>query len=391
MNKVKIPYGRQSVTKSDIDSVVSVLKSDYITQGPVVPEFEKKVGQYVDSNYVVATNSATSALHIACLALGMESGDWLWTSPNSFVASSNCALYCGGKVDFIDINPETYNICPKALKHKLEVADKEGLLPKIVVPVHYAGQSSNMKEIHNLSKRYGFKIIEDASHAIGGKYQESWVGSCLYSDIAIFSFHPVKIITCGEGGMALTNNSETYELLQSYRSHGVTSNTSDMKNRPNKEIWNYQQINLGLNYRMTEICAALGHSQMNRLSDFISRRHKIANRYNEELIDFPVITPFQHNESYSSYHLYPIRLKLGEINLTQKEVYKYFHHNNIMVNIHYIPIYRHPYYEKIGFSKGYCPEAELYYQETISLPIYPDLTEAQQSKVINTLLEIINR
>ena len=385
-----IPYGKQNINQADIDSVIDVLQSDFLTQGPQVPLFEKKVSDYCDSKFGVAVNSASSALHIACLALGLERGDWLWTSANTFIASSNCALHCGAQVDFVDIDPRTYNMSVECLAEKLVLAEKEGKLPKIVIPVHMCGQSCDMAGIHELSQKYGFKIIEDASHAIGGKYKNKAIGSCHYSDISVFSYHPVKIITTGEGGMALTNNPELADRMQRYRCHGITSDASRMQPRPAKEIWNYQQIDLGFNYRMTDIHAALGLSQMNRLDKFVAKRHAIASEYEELLSNLPVTTPWQHPDSYSAFHLYIIRLKLDQISKTQRDVFSELYTAGIGVNLHYIPVYRQPYYEQLGFKAGYCPEAEKYYREVISLPMYSGLTCEQQVKVVNILRKVIN-
>lgn len=384
-----IPYGKQNINQADIDSVIDVLQSDFLTQGPQVPLFEKKVSDYCDSKFGVAVNSASSALHIACLALGLERGDWLWTSPNTFVASSNCALHCGAQVDFVDIDPRTFNMSVECLAEKLVLAEKEGKLPKIVMPVHMCGQSCDMAGIHELSQKYGFKVIEDASHAIGGKYKNKAIGSCHYSDISVFSFHPVKIITTGEGGMALTNNPELADRMQRYRCHGITSDASRMQPRPAKEIWNYQQIDLGFNYRMTDIHAALGLSQMNRLDKFVAKRHAIASEYEELLSNLPVTTPWQHPDSYSAFHLYIIRLKLDQISKTQRDVFSELYTAGIGVNLHYIPVYRQPYYEQLGFKAGYCPEAERYYAEVLSLPLYFGLTKLQQDQVVNALMGIL--
>jgi UDP-4-amino-4,6-dideoxy-N-acetyl-beta-L-altrosamine transaminase len=304
-----IPNGRQDISSADIESVIKILKSDFLTQGPVVPEFEKAVSQYVQVSFAVATNSSTSCLHIACMALGLGDGDSLWTSPNSFVASSNAALYCGAEVDFIDIDPNTYNMSIECLEEKLIQAEKLGKLPKIVMPVHFAGQSCEMKSIFNLSKKYGFKIIEDASHAIGASYMNKKVGSCEYSDITVFSFHPVKIITTGEGGIAVTNDPELAEKMIRHRSHGITNKHEFMFSRPEDEIWNYQQINIGYNYRMTEMQAALGLSQMSRLDEFVERRHQIAKKYDNAFEVCQIISPTQHPDTFSSYHLYPIRVR----------------------------------------------------------------------------------
>jgi UDP-4-amino-4,6-dideoxy-N-acetyl-beta-L-altrosamine transaminase len=384
-----IPYGRQDINQADIDAVVTVLRSDFLTQGPVVPAFEEVVADYCGAQYAVAVNSATSALHIACLALGVGKGDSIWTTPITFVASANCALYCGATVDFVDIDPRTYNLSVERLAEKLALAEKTGNLPKVVIPVHLCGQACDMVGIKALSQRYGFKIIEDASHAIGGKYKDEPIGNCRYSDIAVFSFHPVKIITTGEGGMAVTNDATFAKRMRLLRSHGVSSTAEDMQSRPAQEIWNYQQIELGFNYRMTDIQAALGLSQMQRLDEFITKRHVIAKRYDQLLSALPVLVPWPHADSYSSYHLYVIRLKLDEISKTQRQIYDALRAGKILVNLHYIPVYRQPYYEQMGFSAGYCPQAEQYYSEAISIPLYPGLTEAQQDRVVAVISEAV--
>ena len=387
---IKIPYGRQDINQADIDAVVAVLRSDFLTQGPVVPAFEKAVADYCGAQHAVAANSATSALHIACLALGVGKGDIVWTTPISFVASANCALYCGATVDFVDIDPRTFNLSVERLAEKLALAEKTGKLPKVVIPVHLCGQPCDMAAIHALSRRYGFKIIEDASHAIGGKYKGESIGNCRYSDITVFSFHPVKIITTGEGGMALTNAPALADRMLRYRSHGITSDASKMQPRPADEIWNYQQISLGFNYRMTDIQAALGVSQMTRLDEFVEKRQRIAKRYDDALAGLPLQIPWQHPDSYSSYHLYPIRLKLGEDEQTQRQVYDALHAAGINANLHYIPVYRQPYYEAIGFKAGYCPEAEQYHKETLSLPMFPGLTDSNQNDVVAAIREAVN-
>ncbi|MDC3262018.1 UDP-4-amino-4,6-dideoxy-N-acetyl-beta-L-altrosamine transaminase [Candidatus Pseudothioglobus singularis] len=384
-----IPYGKQDINQTDIDSVVSVLKSDFLTQGPQVPLFEKTVSEYCGVKYGVAVSNATAALHIACLALNLGPGDWLWTSPITFVATANCALYCGAQVDFVDIDPRTYNISVESLGNKLAQAKKDGKLPKIVAAVHLCGQSCDMAAIQVLSKQYGFKIIEDASHALGGKYKNKTIGSCCYSDITVFSFHPVKIITTGEGGMVLTNNQELADLMQRYRSHGITNDASNMQPRSNDEIWNYQQISLGFNYRMTDIQAALGVSQMTHLDKFITKRQQIAKRYNIELAELALQTPYQNSDSYSSYHLYPIRIKLVQGKQNQRQFYDALQLAGINVNLHYIPVYRQPYYEKMGYKVGYCPEAEQYHKEAISIPMYPSMSEVQQNYVVKTIKNLI--
>lgn len=385
-----IPYGRQEVTQSDIDAVVDVLRSDFLTQGPVVPKFENAVAAYCGAKEAVAVNSATSALHIACLALDLGPGDWLWTSPITFVASANCALYCGAQVDFVDIDPYSFNMSVGRLAEKLVIAELAGRLPKIVVPVHMCGQPCDMAGIHQLSQRYGFKIIEDASHAIGAKYKGEPVGNCQYSDITVFSFHPVKIITAGEGGMALTNDPDVAEHMRRYRSHGITSEAKSLHPKFSNEIWNYQQVRLGFNYRLTDIHAALGLSQLTRLDDYVATRHLIAQRYEAGFNGFPLQAARQGPDNYSSYHLYPIRLKLNQVKQSQRSIYDALRTAGIQCNLHYIPVYRQPYYEARGFLLGYCPEAERYYKETISLPMYPGMKGADQEYVITALTEEIS-
>ena len=380
-----IPYGRQDINQSDIDAVVKVLNSDFLTQGPAVSAFEGAVASYCGARHAVAVNSATSALHLACLALGVSKGDMVWTSPITFVASANCALYCGARVDFVDIDPKTYNLSVERLAEKLAEAEKTGNLPKVVIPVHLCGQPCHMAGIHALSQQYGFKIIEDASHAIGGRYKGEPIGNCSFSDITVFSFHPVKIITTGEGGMALTNDSQLAKRMQLLRTHGISSDSADMHPRAPEELWNYQQIDLGFNYRMTDIQAALGLSQMHRLDEFVTKRQTIAKRYDQMLSTQPVAIPWQHPDSYSSNHLYVIRLGLGEINRTHRQVYKAMHAAGVLVNLHYIPVYRQPYYEEMGFVEGYCPAAEHYFSEAISLPMYSGLTWENQDVVIRAL------
>lgn len=379
-----IPYGRQDISEEDIQAVVEVLRSDYLTQGPAIPAFEKATADYSNAEFAVAVNSATSALHIACLALGVGPGDEVWTSPVTFVASANCALYCGAQVDFVDIDPRTYNLSLECLAKKLAQAERSGRLPKVVIPVHLCGQPCDMEGIYDLSQRYGFKIIEDASHAIGGKYRGEPIGNCRYSDITVFSFHPVKIITTGEGGMALTNDTQLAKRMQLLRSHGITRDTGEMTHAPDGP-WYYQQIDLGFNYRMTDIQAALGVSQMQRLDLLVAQRHAIAKRYDQLLAGLPVVLPWQHPDGYSGLHLYVIRLKLGEMKKTHCVVFEALRAAGIGVNLHYIPVYRQPYYEQMGFHAGYCPEAEQYYSEAISLPMYPGLIEEQQRQVVHAL------
>jgi UDP-4-amino-4,6-dideoxy-N-acetyl-beta-L-altrosamine transaminase len=379
-----IPYGRQDITQADIDAVVAVLQSDFLTQGPVVPKFEQAVANHCGASHALAVNSATSALHIACMALGLGPGDWLWTSPITFVASANCGLYCGAQIDFVDIDARTYNMCPQALARKLEQADQEGRLPKVVVPVHLSGQPCEMQAIHALAQRYGFKILEDASHAIGGKYQGDPIGNCRYSDITVLSFHPVKIITTAEGGMALTNSAELADKMALFRSHGITRDPAQMTHQADGP-WYYQQIELGFNYRMTELQAALGVSQMARLETYVARRHELAKRYDELLVNLPLTTPWQHPDGYSGLHLYVVRLQLDKTSHSHQQVFNALRDLGIGVNLHYIPVHTQPYYSHMGFQSGDFPQAESYYSEAISLPIFQTLTNAQQDQVVSAL------
>ena len=383
-----IPYGRQSIDEADIAAVIDVLRSDFLTQGPAVPAFEQAVASACSAKQAIAVNSATSALHLACLALDVGPGDFVWTSPITFVASANCARYCGADVDFVDIDPRTYNLSVASLAAKLEQAERAERLPKVLIPVHLCGQPCDMAGIHALGQQYGFKIVEDASHAIGGKYMGEPIGNGRYSDITVFSFHPVKIITTGEGGMALTNDAQLAKRMQRLRSHGITRNEADMSHAPDGP-WYYQQIDLGFNYRMTDMQAALGLSQLHRIKEFVEKRHDIARRYDQMLSSLPVVTPWQHPDGHSGLHLYVIRLRLKEIRKTHREVFESLRKANIGVNLHYIPVYLQPYYERLGFRKGHCPEAERYYSEAISLPMYPGLQEAQQDQVVATLRAVI--
>lgn len=377
-----IPYGRQHISEEDIQAVVDVLRSDFLTQGPAVPQFESALAEYCGAKHAFAVNSATSALHIACLALGLGAGDYLWTSPITFVASANCALYCGAQVDFVDIDPATYTLCPKALAEKLAIAERDGCLPKIVIPVHFAGQSCDMAAIRALADRYGFFIVEDASHAVGGRYLGHPIGGCQYSDITVFSFHPVKIITTGEGGMALCQDDQLAERMRLLRSHGVTREPHLMTHEPDG-AWYYQQVALGWNYRMTDIQAALGLSQLQNLDHFVQKRVVLAQRYDDLLADLPVQTPWQHPANDSAYHLYPIQLKTPKT--TRRALFDWMREAGVGVNVHYIPVHLQPYFQKMGFQRGDFPIAEAYYDAALSLPLFPDLTDAQQDAVCAAL------
>lgn len=370
--------------QADIEAVVEVLKSDWITQGPAIPDFEKVVAEYCGAKYAVAVTSATAALHIACLAAELGPDDWLWTSSNTFVASANCGLYCGAHIDFVDIDPKTYNLSVTALEQKLIQAEKAGKLPKIVVPVHLTGQSCEMECIAALARSYGFTIIEDASHAIGATYQGQPIGNCCFSEMTVFSFHPVKIITTGEGGMVLTNNDALYEHLIRLRTHGITRQ-DELMTEASHGPWYYQQLELGFNYRITDLQAALGCSQMQRLDEFVTRRRYLAARYEELLSDLPVTLPWQHPDTISSWHLYVIRLHLEKIDISHRQVFEELRKAGIGVNLHYIPVHIQPYYQNLGFRWGDCPEAEQYYREAISIPLYYDLTTGDQDKVVSAL------
>lgn len=383
-----IPYGRQDITAADIEAVADVLRSDFLTQGPAVPRFESMLAEYCRATHALAVNSATSALHIACLALELGAGDWLWTTPLTFVASANCGLYCGAQVDFVDVDPRTYNMSPTALAQKLARAKTEGKLPKVVVVVHLCGQSCDMQAIHALSKEYGFRIIEDASHTIGGKYLGQPVGNCEYSDIVVFSFHPVKIITTAEGGAALTNDDALAHRMALYRSHGITRDPAHMTHAPDGP-WYYQQVALGYNYRMTDMQAALGCSQMQRLDTFVTRRNALAQRYDTLLADLPVTTPWQLPDAYSARHLYIIRLQLDKIALSHLEVFSRLREQDIGVNLHYIPVHTQPYYKAMGFNDADFPQAMAFYQEAISIPLYSGMSDAQQDKVVTTLKKLL--
>lgn len=380
-----IPYGRQNISQDDIDAVVAVLRSDFLTQGPAVARFEEALAHYCGASHAVACNSATSALHLACLALDLGPGDWLWTTPITFVASANCGLYCGAQVDFVDIDPRTYNMSATALAQKLEQAKVAGRLPKVVVPVDLCGQPCDMAAIHALSREYGFKIIEDASHAIGGKYQGKPIGDGRYADITVFSFHPVKIITTGEGGVAMTNDATLAGRMDLLRSHGITRDPRKMVGASDG-MWYYQQIDLGFNYRMTDMQAALGLSQMSRLDTFVARRAEIAKRYDEALADLAVITPWQHPDGYSGRHLYVVRVSAAR----HRNIFEGLREQGIGVNLHYIPVHTQPYYQRMGYRLGDFPQAEAYYSEAITLPMFPALIPEDQERVVAALAGLMN-
>jgi len=383
-----IPYGHQDVTQTDIDAVVEVLRSDFLTQGPAVTRFERAVAARVNAKYAIAVNSATSALHIACQALELGPGDRLWTVPNTFVASANCARYCGAEVDFVDIDPQTWNVSVPKLREKLARAKKDGHLPKVVVPVHFAGQPAEQEVIWDLAQEYGFRVLEDAAHAIGASRNGEPVGSCRWSDITVFSFHPVKIITTGEGGIALTNDEELAERMAMLRSHGITRNPGRFV-EPLPGPWYYEQQMLGCNYRMTDIQAALGTSQLERLDNYIERRNALAHRYDHALKGLPLQLPTVQPENKSAFHLYVVRLKRNATSKTHRQVFEELRQQGIGVNLHYIPVHLQPYYRELGFAQGQYPEAEAHGAEAITLPLYPTLTDHQQDQVVSALKQAL--
>jgi UDP-4-amino-4,6-dideoxy-N-acetyl-beta-L-altrosamine transaminase len=383
-----IPYATQHITDEDIEAVTAVLRSPYLTQGPAVPQFESAVAQYCGARHAVAVSNATAALHIACMALELGPGDLLWTSPITFLASANCAIYCGASVDFVDIDPRTYNICPLRLEEKLRAARAAGKLPKVVVAVHLTGQPCDMEAIGRLASEYGFRVIEDASHAVGARFAGKPIGGA-WSDVAVFSFHPVKIITSAEGGMAVTDDPGLAARLRKLRSHGMTTDRAEMQPRPQDEIWNYQQVQIGWNYRLTDLQAALGHSQFQRIDSYLARRHQIARAYDEGLSGLALALPWQDPRAFSSYHLYVVRLQPASGARTQREVYDALHARGVLVNLHYIPVYRQPFYARMGFDRGYCAEAEKYFHEALSLPMFPALTDAQQAEVILAVSDVL--
>jgi UDP-4-amino-4,6-dideoxy-N-acetyl-beta-L-altrosamine transaminase len=380
-----IPYGRQSINETDIEAVVQVLRSDFLTQGSTVPAFEEAISQKVNFQHGVAVNSATSALHVACLALELGPGDWLWTVPNTFVASANCARYCGAQVDFVDIDPKTWNLSALALEEKLSHHRKEGKpLPKVLVPVHFSGQPTDQEQIWELAQEFGFRVLEDASHSIGAQRNGEPVGSCRWSDITVFSFHPVKIITSGEGGLALTNDSELAWKMGTLRSHGITRD-EDRLEQESLGPWYYEQQTLGFNYRMTDLQAALGLSQLERLDEFVGRRNQLAQRYDELLAELPIQRPTILKGNLSSFHLYVIRLPTREHPERHRKVFERLRQAGIGVNLHYMPVHLQPDYRRLGFREGMFPEAEAYGREAISLPLFPSMTEEQQDRVVNEL------
>ena len=383
-----IYYGKQSISETDIKAVEEVLRSDFLTQGPAIEQFERTVADYCGAKYAVAVCNATAALHIACLSAGLGTGELLWTSPITFVASANCGRYCGADVDFVDIDEKTYNMSAVALEEKLRCARRDNSLPKAVIPVHLAGQSCDMARIKELSEEYGFTVIEDASHAVGADYLDTKVGSCAFSDMTVFSFHPVKIVTTGEGGMVLTNNHELYEKLLLYRSHGITRNPAKMTH-VSDGAWYYQQIVLGCNYRMTDIQAALGTSQMKRLDAFVARRRELAARYDALLQELPLVTPHVMEGANPSWHIYVVRVAFGQIRKTKQQLFEAMKEQGIMLNLHYIPVHRQPYYEKLGFRQGDFLQSEKYYEEAFTLPLYYDLTNDEQERIVDALRSVL--
>lgn len=383
-----IYYGRQNINEADIEAVETVLRSDFLTQGPAIERFERRVADYCGVKYAVAVTNATSALHIACLAAGMGKDDVLWTSPITFVASANCARYCGSDVDFVDIDEKTYNMSADCLEEKLRKAKSEGKLPKMVIPVHLAGQSCDIQRIHALAEEYGFAVTEDASHAVGAGYLNTKVGSCAFSDMTVFSFHPVKIITTGEGGMVLTNREDLYEKLLLYRSHGITRNAADMTHESDGP-WYYQQIDLGFNYRMTDLQAALGCSQMDRLDTFVTRRRELVARYDAALQELPVKTPYVMEGANPSWHLYVIRVNFTKVCKSKREVFAQMAERGVALNLHYIPVHTQPYYEALGHRPEECPNAMEYYREALTLPLYYGLSDEEQDGVVENLTSVL--
>lgn len=388
-----IPYGRQDITQDDIDAVADVLRSDFLTQGPSIPRFEDAVAARVGAKHAVASNSATSSLHGACLALGLGPSDLLWTVPNTFVASANCARYCGADVDFVDVDPRTWDMSVPALEAKLARARRDGRLPKVVVPVHFSGQPTDQEAIHALSREYGFRVLEDASHAIGASRNGEPAGSCRWSDITIFSFHPVKIVTSGEGGLALTNDADLAERMQMFRSHGITRDPKRFTQLPagsdTAPSWYYEQQLLGFNYRMTDIQAALGLSQLRRLETYVARRNELAARYDAALKELPLQLPTIRPGNRSAFHLYVVRLLADGTSKTHREVFDALRARGVGANLHYMPVHLQPYYRGLGFQPGQFPEAEAYGRTAITLPLYATLTDDQQGAVVKALRDVL--
>lgn len=379
-----IPYGRHNISDADVEAVIEVLRSDWLTQGPAVPKFEDLLAIYCGARHAVAVNSATSALHLACLALGVGPGDTVWTTPNTFVASANCALYCGAKIDFVDIDSTTWNMCPSEFEQKLRAAERDGLLPKVVIPVHLAGQSCEMEKIHRLAQSFGVYVIEDASHAIGGKYQGQPVGDCRFSDMTIFSFHPVKIVTTGEGGVVMTNSKELSDKIRRLRTHGITRDKKELSEKT-VSPWHYEQIDLGFNYRMTDISAALGVSQLLQLDSFVLRRAMLAAKYSDQLASLPVTLPQVRPEVLSSWHIYPIRLRGKYATRLRDKVFNVLRDASITTSLHYSPVHLHPYYRRLGFSEGQFPVAEQYGRDAMTIPLYPSMSDDMQAEVVRAL------
>lgn len=384
-----LPYGRQSIDEQDIAAVVDVLRSDFLTQGPAIDRFEQEMAAFVGAKHAIAVCNATAALHIGAQALGLGPGDWLWTSPNTFVASANCALYCGARVDFVDIDPRTYNMSVSALEAKLAVAAKEGRLPKVLVPVHFSGQSCEMEAIAALAKQHGVRIMEDASHAVGGEYQGRKVGAGTYADLTVFSFHPVKILTTAEGGMLLTNDDELREKLIRLRSHGITRDPRFLQGEAHGP-WYYEQVDLGFNYRITDMQAALGSSQLKRLPQFLARRRELAARYDALLADLALTLPWQHPDTISAWHLYVVCPDAQRTSITRSQLYHGLREQRIYAQVHYIPVHTQPWYRQLGFKEGDFPISESYYSNAISLPMFHGMSDADQDRVVSCLRSLLS-
>lgn len=380
-----IPYGKHHIDDADIKAVVDVLQNQFLTQGQMGPKFEQALCDYLDVSHCVAVNSGTSALHIACLAAGVQSGDIVWTSPNSFAASANCARYCGADIDFVDIDPDTRNLCIQALGHKLEQAEKAGTLPKVVVVVHFSGLSCDMQQIRALTQKHGILVIEDVAHALGGEYNQQKIGSCQFSDMSILSFHPVKAITTGEGGAVTTNDSELAKRLNLFAKHGITRHDLLEPEAHQDEGWYYEQQHLGYNYRLSDLHAVLGLTQLKKLDDFIAQRQLQAERYSQLLEGLPVKRPMMPTDSKSAWHIYVIELE----NHCRKTVFNQLVEKGVGVNVHYIPIHTHPYYQSLGFKWGDFPQAENYYKMALTLPLFPSLSENEQAFVVRCLKEVL--